>query len=301
MPAVARSALSFANALALAAIATASHATEGGGSTYNGGVENFLTGAAPPPGLHLLAYGQYYEADKSKDNEGNDAPTPPDFKVRAAAAVFRGVWVTPQHVLGGNLLFETIVPLADLKVTAGGQTDHKTGIGDVELGGGIAFHHSPSLHSAVALDVLFPTASYSATALANLGHHYVSFHPLYTVSLIDPAGFNADFKAVLTLNRENSDTHYKSGDEAFVDYSAGWGLGNGWVLGLGGYLRKQFTDDKLNGAEVANNRARAFAIGPSIAYNNGKGWFITAKWQDETSVRNTTEGAAFWIKTVIPF
>ena len=38
-------------ALVLACIAPAAQAGEGGGSSYNGGVENFLTGAAPPPGF----------------------------------------------------------------------------------------------------------------------------------------------------------------------------------------------------------------------------------------------------------
>ena len=283
------------------AVASASHATEGGGSTYNGGVENFLTGAAPPPGLHVLSYGQSYSTDKFKDNTGHDAAVPPDFKVQATAVVVRGVWVSPYSLLGGTFLAEAVLPLVDLKVTAGGQTDRTTGLGDLTVGAGIAYHHSPSLHSVVALDIVLPTGEYSKTAAANLGRNYLSFQPLYTVSLINPNGLNADFKAALTLNRKNSDTGYTSGNELFVDYSAGWGLGNGWVLGLGGYVRQQFSDDKLNGVTVAGNRARAFAIGPSLAYNNGKGWFVTAKWQAESAVRNTTLGSAFWLKTVIPF
>jgi hypothetical protein len=30
---------------------------------------------------------------------------------------------------------------------------------------------------------------------------------------------------------------------------------------------------------VANSKVRAAAVGPSIKYDNGKGWFITAKVQ----------------------
>jgi hypothetical protein len=52
---------------------------------------------------------------------------------------------------------------------------------------------------------------------------------------------------------------------------------------------------------IANNRTRSFAIGPAIKYQNAKGWFITAKWQAETDVRNTAQGSAFWIKAAIPF
>jgi hypothetical protein len=289
-----------AGVFAIASCITA-HAAEGGGSNYPGGIENFFTGAAPPPGVHLLAYGEYFTADKLKDNNGNDAPVPPDFKVRAAAVVLRGIWVTPYTLLGGSPLLEVIAPVVDLKATAGGHSQSKTGIGEVLVGGGIAFHHSPSLHSAIALDVALPTGEYGKTDLANIGRNYVTFEPIYTVSFINPVGINADFKALANFNQTNTDTHYKSGDEVFVDYSAGWGFGNGLVVGVGGYVRKQFTDDKLSGSDVPGSRARVFAVGPSVAYNNGKGWLITAKYEAETGARNTTQGSTFWLKTVVPF
>jgi hypothetical protein len=296
-----RLALAAVTAIAVPLTPLASLAAEGGGSTYSGGVENFLTGAAPPPGLHLLAYGEYFSADKLKDNNGNDAPVPPDFKVRAAAAVLRGIWVTPYTFLGGSPLAEVIVPLVDLKVTAGGHSDTDHGVGDIFIGGGLAFHHSQSLHSVIALDVIVPTGNYSQTAMANIGRNYVTYEPIWSASLIDPTGFNADFKAVVNFNQKNSATDYKSGDELFVDYSAGWGLGSGWVAGVGGYVRRQFTDDQLHGTDIHGSRARVFAIGPSVAYNNGKGWLITAKWQDESGARNALQGSTFWIKTVVPF
>jgi len=296
-----RLALAGVTAIAASSMTPASFAAEGGGSTYNGGVENFFTGAAPPPGTYLLAYGEYYTADRLKDNSGNDVPVPPDFKVRAEAAVLRGIWVTPYTFLGGSPLLEVIVPLVDLKVTAGGHSTSDSGIGDIYVGGGLAFHHSPTLHSVVALDVILPTGSYSQTSAANVGRNYVTYEPIWSGSLINPNGFSADFKAVVNFNQKNSATDYKSGDELFVDYSAGWGLGNGWVAGVGGYVREQFTDDKLHGADLPSSRARVFAIGPSFAYNNGKGWLITAKWQGETAVRNTLQGSAFWVKTTIPF
>ena len=56
------------------------------------------------------------------------------------------------------------------------------------------------------------------------------------------------------------------------------GLDIGWTLGAGGYAYQQLNDDKLTGATVSNNKGRAFAIGPSIKYDSGKGWFVTAKY-----------------------
>ena len=44
----------------------------------------------------------------------------------------------------------------------------------------------------------------------------------------------------------------------------------------------------------------AFAIGPSVKYDSGKGWFITGKWQAETNTKNRAQGNALWIKAVFP-
>ncbi len=278
-----------------------SYATEGGGSTYPSGVENFLVGAVPPPGVYVLAYGNAYSSSQLKDNNGNTIPVP-GFKVKAAVVSPRVVWSTPHQLLGGNLAFHAIFPLIDLKVQAAGASQNKTGLGDITLGlFGVAKHYSPSLHSVLALDVVLPTGGYKSTDLANIGRNYLSIQPLYAMSLINPKGLNGDFKATLNLNRKNNDTKYKSGNEFFLDYSLGWGLGEGWTLGVGGHLRQQLNDDKLNGVTVADNKARSLSIGPSVKYDNGKGFFITAKYQTESSVRNTTKGDAFWVKASIPF
>ena len=81
----------------------------------------------------------------------------------------------------------------------------------------------------------------------------------------------------------------------------GWGFGNGLTVGVGGYLYRQLNDDSSRGATVANNKGRALAIGPSIRYDSGKGWFVTAKYEVEQSVRNRADGSAFWLKAVTAF
>jgi hypothetical protein len=287
-------------ALAAGTLSLVAHATEGGGSTYPAGVENFLVGAVPPPGFYMLGYGEVFSADTLKDNNGDSIPVP-GFKVRANVAVARFVWSTNQPLLGGSLVMHAIVPLVDLKVSAAGASQHKTGIGDITVGPAIAFHHSQSLHSVAGLDFVAPVGDYDPTNLANVGRNYWSLQPLYALSRIDPQGLNADFKATLSLNQRNKDTNFKSGNEFWLDYSVGWGLGNLWTVGVGGYLTRQLTDDEQAGATVANNKASGFAIGPSIKYDDGKGRFITAKIEKDMSSRNRIEGQALWIKMSIPF
>ncbi len=287
-------------ALALTCAVGSVFATEGGGSTYPSGVENFMSGAVPPPGFYILGYANAYQADKFRDGGGNDF-TPPGFKASANVAVGRFIWSTPIQVLGGNVVNHVIAPVVNLKVSAFGLSQTKNGLGDVTIGSAVAWHHSPSLHSVGGANLVLPTGGYKTTDLANIGRNYWSVQPTYAVTLVNSSGLNADAKVTLNFNSRNSATNYRSGTEIFVDYALGWGLGNGWVLGVGGHVRDQFNSDTLNGAAVAGSKTKGFAIGPSVKYDTGKGFLITAKWQKESSVRNGTEGSALWVKTVIPF
>lgn len=47
-------------------------------------------------------------------------------------------------------------------------------------------------------------------------------------------------------------------------------------------------------------RVLAFAIGPALKYDSGKGWFLTAKLQCESGVRNQPRGEQFHLKLVRP-
>jgi hypothetical protein len=73
------------------------------------------------------------------------------------------------------------------------------------------------------------------------------------------------------------------------------------VLGVGGHVYQQLSDDRQHGETVRGNKGRSYAAGPNLKYDSGKGWFITAKLSKEFSVRSRTEGTSFWIKTTIPF
>ena len=169
------------------------------------------------------------------------------------------------------------------------------------MGAGIGKHYSPELHTAMGVDVVLPTGGYDKNEAVNIGRNYYSIQPLYALSYIQNTGFNGDFKLTFNLNGSNSATGYTSGHEVFVDYSAGYGLGNGWVVGIGGYLRQQMADDTGTGAQTNGNRSKAFAYGPSIKYENANHWFVTAKLTQETGVQNSVKGNALWIKAAVPF
>jgi hypothetical protein len=288
-------------ALAAAMISPAS-ATEGGGSIYANGVENFLSGAMPPPGFYPIVYGTRYRATALRDNKGDDISAAiGGFRAEVTGVVPRFIWVTDKQVLGGQLAFHAIVPVLNVDVKVGAQKQSNTGIGDINLAAALGYHASDKLHYVLAFEVNAPTGKYERTDLANIGRNYWNVEPLLDITYTQPTGLNADLKLMYDYNFRNKDTDYKSGQELHADYALGWGFGNGWVLGAGGYVYRQVTDDKQGGLTVAGNRGRALAIGPSVKYQSKTGWFITAKYEKQHNVRNRPDGAAFWVKTIIPF
>lgn len=292
---------------ALAATANLANATEAGGTIYPPGNENYTCCALPPPGVYGMVFASHYSADDVKGNSGQSI-FPSDFKVTANAVVPRVVWVTDKEVAGASLGFHAILPLVDLDVKnhpAGSQSN--TGIGDMTFGPVLGWHHSAKLHSVLALDIYAPTGKYDKNDIANIGRNHWAIQPVLGVSYIQPKGFNADLKAMWTYNFKNDDSasagatsSWKDGQELTFDYDLGWGFGNGWTAGVGGYIYKQITDDERDGVDFADNKGKAFAIGPSVRYDSGKGWFVTAKYQNESNVRNRADGSAFVMKAVFP-
>ena len=284
-------------AATLIGAALAANATEGGLSVYPNGTENYMAGALPPPGLYGMVFGNHYEAKQVNDNSGNNLNIP-GFKVQADVVAARLAWVPGTKVLGGDLVAHIIIPVVNLSVNVPGASQSKSGIADITTGMGLGYHHSPNLHSVAAIDLFLPTGGYNKTDLANIGKNHFAFEPVYAVSYIDPKGFNGDLKFGYIINSKNDATNFKSGNEFHFDYAAGWGLGNGWTLGVGGYVYQQTTDDSGTGA--TSNHASAMAIGPNLKYDSGKGWFGTLKFENEFNVKNRAQGNSVWLKAVFP-
>jgi len=253
----------------------------------------------PPPGVYTLLYGDYFHANSLRDNNGNAVPV--EFKATVLALAPRFIWVGEKKILGGNPAFHTILPLLNVDVQVAGKRESSTGLGDIVFGPGLGFHASDKFHYVFCFDVNAPTGTYDSKRLANTSRNYWNIEPIATASYVQPQGINADIKVMYDFNFRNPETHYTSGQELHADFAAGWGLGNGWVLGAGGYAYQQVTDDEKDGSTIANNKGRAFGIGPSIKYDNGKGWFITMKWQEDLGVRNRADGRELKVKMSIPF
>lgn len=286
-------------AASVLACITSVHATEGGGSVYPHGVENFMSGALPPPGNYGMIFANSYSADRVNDSSGNNLNVP-GLKIRANVIAPRFVFRPDVKVWGGDVVAHVIAPLVDLSVTTPGGGQSKSGLGDLTVGVGLGYHHSQSLHSVIAIDTYLPTGSYTKGDIANIGRNYAAIEPVYAVSYINPNGFNGDIKLGYIMNQRNTATDYKSGNEFHFDYAVGYGLGNGWTAGVGGYYKNQVTGDSGSGATAGANKYSGMAFGPNVKFDSGKGWFVTAKYQVESNVKNGAQGNAFWLKAVFP-
>jgi hypothetical protein len=284
-------------AIALACTAGAARATEGGGlGVYPDGLENFMSGALPPPGVYGIAYGGRLRYDSVRDGAGNRVE-PPGFGVTVDVVAPRVVWVTGRSVLGGQLALHAVAPLLDVDMHAAGRRWTSRGLGDMTIGAALGYHASPSFHYLVSLDIVAPTGRYDHDDPSSPGKNVWTVQPVLAVSRVQASGWNADLKAMYDINLVNHATGTRSGQALHADYALGWGFGNGWVLGAAGHVYRQVTDDTGPGAA---GRARAFALGPALKYDSGRGWFVTAKLQREAGVRNRPQGQQFYVKAVLP-
>lgn len=275
----------------------AAQATEGAGlGVYPDGLENFMSGALPPPGMYGIVYTGSMRYDSVRDAAGRRLDIP-DFRVRVNMVAPRLIWVTKQTLLGGQLAWHMVAPLLDVDVRAGGMRHDSRGLGDITVGPALGYHVTPALHYLVALEVIAPTGRYAREDPSSLGKNVWALQPVLALSYVKPHGWNLDLKAMADFNRKNGDTDTRSGRAVHADYAIGWGFGNGWVVGVGGHGYRQVSDDT---GPAAAGRARAFAIGPALKYDSGKGWLMTAKYQSESGVRNRPQGEQFHVKLVLP-
>jgi hypothetical protein len=290
------------------------YATEGGGSHYPGGNEDFMAGTLPPPGMYPISYFMYYTANKLKDNNGNNVtagPNPLDFKLDVYAYVFRFVHVTKMKLLGADVAWHALLPLVDqqVKIGAAGIDEKSTGLGDIEFSPFIlGWHFSKNMHLVGTVDFMAPTGRYSATDPSSIGRNYWTIAPIVAATYISDGGFEVSGKFQYFFNTKNKDyqdpgstikTDYLSGNEFICDYLVGQHIGN-WNIGVNGFIYKQVTDDEKNGIAVKDNLGQTISIGPAIQYNY-KNMFFNLKYQWDTEVRNRPEGQKLWLKFLYAF
>ena len=280
----------------LGVMATHVNATENGLDTFGLGAEGIAAGALPPAGVYLLNYYQNYHASEFKDG-------PDNFHADVNVYIPRLVWMTPQHIAGGQLGLYAAQPLVDLRLNVMGMSDSNSGLGDLIIGSMLGWHKG-NHHSVAALEGVLATGDYEDAnpqrpVVANLGKNYNTIRPIFAYSYLQPQGWEFSTKMSYSFNGENDDTNYQSGDYFAGDYAIGYQLNDQVKLALEGYVFKQTTDDEVNGVSIGN-KGQALSFGPAIQYKRDN-WSLEAKFLKETEVEHRPEGHSSTLKLVWAF
>jgi hypothetical protein len=127
-----------------------------------------------------------------------------------------------------------------------------------------------NFHWNVSVFGFAPTGDYSTRQLANASLNRWAVMPRFAATYFDPkSGWQMNGVAVYTINFENPDTNYDSGDILNLEGSI---LKNFGPLGVGavGYAMIQRTADSGEGARLGANESRVYGVGPILTYAFGK-------------------------------
>lgn len=293
-------------------LACAAHAVENGAPITPIGVFEFGAGMLPPPSdvATVGVRAAQYSATRLKDTNGNAAPV--GIKIRASSVGAAVVKMTDTPLLGGTYGFSAVVPYLDMQnrltvPTPVGPMDlrgENRAIGDVQVAPVIVkWTPSPGVFMNARVELQLPTGSYDRTRIINAGTNHWTASPTFAFTYITPGGFEVSSNIQVNVHGKNKDTQYRSGMEYQHDFAVGQHAG-AWTFGVGGYLYKQLTDDKANGARFQDgNRSRVVALGPTVSFFElGSDWpLIWAHVYKEFGARNRTQGTQFAVRAAWTF
>lgn len=297
------------------------HAEEGGSGHYlPGSIASFMDGVSPTEAfiarVNLLNYDGKVEVDRALPIAGLRAINAEAESTGIGLTLF---WRPEWGGIGEKWSYamSMTVPLINMKVSADVETglgtvrrtDEESGIGDIILMP-LMFNYNvnPDFNINTRLTVYAPTGSYKVGRLANTGKNFWSIEPMIGLMYFGQKnGVEATLFAGLTINQENPDTDYKSGNQFHIDGTLAQHLpfaGGLSSIGVTGYYYEQVAGDSGAGATFGDFRAMTTGIGPSFSYVkklNGSELLTELKWLHETSTRNRLKGDTVFLKAMLKF
>lgn len=307
--------------LACAALSTAALAEEGGTGHYTpGSMASFMDGVSPTE-TFLMRYNLVYY-DGSVDAQ-RVLPIAGETTLGAEAKTWaQGItmfWRPPVEIgERWSYAMSATIPHISLEVSADvvpvpgttlQRSDDVSDVGDILLMP-LMFNYNVSddISWNYRLSIYAPTGSYQVGRLANTGKNYWSVEP--TVAFMYFGRKNGrELSAFLgtSFNTENSDTDYKSGAQAHLEFTAAqhfpW-MGGLAGVGLTGFWYEQVGGDSGSGATLGAFEARDIGVGPVISFIgkvSGHDLLAELKWLHEFETKNRLEGDVAFFKLLYKF
>ncbi|MEI6782151.1 MAG: transporter [Verrucomicrobiota bacterium] len=224
---------------------------------YPQGVEGIKGASLPPPGFYVRDYNYFYWSDNLKGG-------PPDFNVFAYVQAPRLVYISDFQILGGFYGADVLVPFPYQKVTAGGATDSKFGLGDICVEPITLSWHPKQFDLAVGYAFWAPSGDYSPTSLS-------SGKGFWAQMLTAGATWYPDEEKTWSLsllnryefNQEQQDTDITPGQYLSMEWGIAKNLRKTIDVGLAGYYQVQTT--KSSGQNAPNDKPWVVGLGPEIS------------------------------------
>lgn len=283
----------------------------GGALHYANGTSDLGGGVLPPPGVYLENHTVLVNKNRLKDGSGDTVPV--DFNADVFADAVRILYVTPYKFLGADYTVQGVVPFyhADVQISDFNVDTTTTDIGDIVFSPMLlAWHLSPELHMASAVDITAPTGTYDphdpATQIMSKNHWTIT--PVFAISYLPnhwdfSAKFMYDFH---TTNEEWFDpstgqqADLDAGQEFHVDWAIGYApavTNRDLTIGIAGYNHWQTTDDEIEGSKVIDGKTEIHGIGPIVKYwpNHGD-YSWTVKYFKEYGAKSVAAGDQVQLK-----
>lgn len=296
-----------ATVLALSVCPSALAREPGAGNAYSQGSSLGLpTGVNPPQGVWFEDTSSLYQA-QATDTEGT---TENGSKLTAISTAPRILWTTPWKILGATEMAFVVAPIVNLDVSnipgQPGVTGHSLAFANPEFTPiNLSWNlGKPGLFGSVTFGFYPPIGRYSSHATVNVGNNFWTFQPEFAVSYVSK-NWLLSTHAMYDTNTENTATHYKSGDQLFIDFTAEKNLGL-WHVGPVAYYVKQVTADENNGTFYGTGKPLfgkpgSFAPGLIVGRKVGTADFSGYFTHDVIASQGGTVGTRLYFRVMFPF
>lgn len=256
-------------------------------------------GSNPPPGVYLRLRSGYWRA-KLLDSDGKFAGQRNTLSPNALQLM----WFSKTKFLGASYgALITIPTLYNRQERTDPFLEARQGKAD-EFGMLnlvvapliLSWQLVPGVAVSAGLSITMPTGPFSPTAEINTGGDMWAFAPNAAFSYLR-AGWNLTLHGNYFIHTRNPSSHYRSGDETQLIFTAMKDLGGVVSAGPVGYLRQQLTDDDNGGTFYAGaeaGHASQFGLGLGLAKRFGS---VSANFSatHDVRIRNSIGGTMLWL------
>lgn len=221
-------------------------------------------GAPLPTGYYYYNESNYYSGRLTAPNSSSIVNTP---IVESLSETPKFIWSSPYHIMGAKYIFWIAQPIINQSRTIPHpyRTDSRTSFADtIMLPLILSWDIAAPFYFAFITSVNIPDGQYNKRAFVNLGIPFWTVSPEMAITyLTDQADLT--LHAIYSMNTENHQTGYRSGNQIYVDLTATrkW---DRYEAGFVAYYDNQVTRDSNNGTFYSRKipKSRPMQLAPGL-------------------------------------